>query len=408
MRATSAVLLEVLRVQLWVVPAIAALLAAALAVVLAWLDGATGSLGLPLEIDADSARAVLSAISGAMISFTALVFSVTMLVLQTASTQLSPRVVRTFLRDRFNQVVMGLFVATFVFSLLMSTAVSDAHVPQLGVLVAVGLVLVAVMAFVVYIDHMAHDIRPTSVIESITDETRVVIERVYPEGTEVAPVEQYAAVSESDADGLEVTWSGAAGYVQAFDPKGLLAFAAEHDGMVELHVGIGEFLVTGRPLLTARGRQASSTTAREAGLEDRVHVGPERTMAEDPEFGFRQLVDVALRALSPSLNDPSTASQVVNRLHELLLALQPRDIPSPVVLREGSAPPVIVPAPDWDAYVHLATSEIGAACRTLPQVRRQVAEMIGSLLREATPEQQPALRRAQAELEGVDSAQGQR
>ena len=182
MRASSAVLLEILRVQLWVVPAIAALLAAAFAVLLAGFDSATGSLGLPLDIDADSARAVLSAISGAMISFTALVFSVTMLVLQTASTQLSPRVVRTFLRDRFNQVVMGLFVATFVFSLLMSTAVSEAHVPQLGVLAAVGLVLVAVMAFVVYIDHMAHDIRPTSVIESITDETRAVIERVYPEG----------------------------------------------------------------------------------------------------------------------------------------------------------------------------------------------------------------------------------
>ena len=196
--------------QLWVVPAIAALLAAACAVLLAGFDRATGSLGLPLDIDADSARAVLSAISGAMISFTALVFSVTMLVLQTASTQLSRRVVRTFLRDRFNQVVMGLFVATFVFSLLMSTAVSEAHVPQLGVLVAVGLVLVAVMAFVVYIDHMAHDIRPTSVIVSITGETRAVIERVYPEGAEVAPVEANAAGSESDADGLEVTWSGPA------------------------------------------------------------------------------------------------------------------------------------------------------------------------------------------------------
>lgn len=404
MRASSAVLLEILRVQLWVVPAIAALLAAAFAVLLAGFDSATGSLGLPLDIDAGSARAVLSAISGAMISFTALVFSVTMLVLQTASTQLSPRVVRTFLRDRFNQVVMGLFVATFVFSLLMSTAVSEAHVPQLGVLAAVGLVLVAVMAFVVYIDHMAHDIRPTSVIESITNETRAVIERVYPEGAQVAPVEPNTTGSESDADGLEVTWSGPAGYVQAFDQKALLAFADEHGGAVELHTGIGGFLVTGRPLLTARGRQGHSTTAAEAGLEDGVAVGPERTMTEDPEFGFRQLVDVALRALSPSLNDPSTASQVVNRLHELLLALQPRDIPSPVVLGEGSAPPVIVPAPDWDAYVHLATSEIGAACRTLPQVRRQVAEMIESLMHEATPEQRPALRRAQAELEGLDSA----
>ncbi len=295
-------------------------------------------------------------------------------------------------------------MATFVFSLLMSTTVSDAHVPQLGVIVAVGLVLIAVLAFVVYIDHMAHDIRPTSVIESIAAETSTVIARVYPEGTKAAPVEPGLLRAPPEAAGLEVTWSGGAGYVQALDHEGLLDFASKQRGPVRLHVGVGAFLAGGRPLLTVRGVEASSTTAEEAGLAASVRVGPERTMTEDPEFGFRQLVDVALRALSPSLNDPSTASQVVDRLHQLLLELQPRDIPSPVVLREGSAPAVIVPAPDWDTYVHLATSEIADACRTLPRVRRHVAEMVESLLRDATAERAPALRRARAELGGPDSA----
>ncbi len=396
MRATSAVLLEVLRTQIWVVPSIAALLAAASAVVLIWFDGATGSLGLPQAIGADSARAVLSAISGAMISFTALVFSITMLVLQSASTQLSPRVVRTFLRDRFNQGVLGLFVATFVFSLLVLTSVTVDQVPRLGVLAAVGLVLVAVLAFVAYIDHMAKSIRPTSVIESISAETRAVIEHVYPDRTEDAPEGPIEVTDKARAEALEVVWSGDSGYVQAFDREGLLEFAREQGAAVELQVGIGSFLVRGQPLLSVPGRGADAKAAAELGLQERFRLGPERTMAEDPEFGFRQLVDVALRALSPSLNDPSTAAQVIDRLHELLRELQPRDIASPLVLRDGQAPSVTIPAPDWDAYVELATSEIAAASLTLPQVRRHLHAALDTLLSDAPADRQAALRRARA------------
>jgi len=399
MRATSAVLLELLRTQVWVVPSIAALLAAASAVVLVWFDAATGSLGLPVAIDADSARAVLSAISGAMISFTALVFSITMLVLQSASTQLSPRVMRTFLRDRFNQGVLGLFVATFVFSLLVLTFVTVEQVPRLGVLVAVGLVLLAVLAFVTYIDHMAKSIRPTSVIESISVETRSVIEHVYPDRIEDAAEGTVEVADDARAEALEVVWSGGPGYVQSFDRAGLLEFAGEQGAAVELKVGIGSFLVRGQPLLSVLGRGSDSMTAAELGLGEQFRLGPERTMAEDPEFGFRQLVDVALRALSPSLNDPSTASQVIDRLHELLRELQPRDIASPLVLREGQGPSVTIPAPDWDTYVRLATSEIGAASRTMPQVRRHLSAVLDSLLPDATAERQAALRRAQAGLD---------
>jgi uncharacterized membrane protein len=400
MRDISAVLLEVLRAKLWVVPSIAALVAAVLALVVVQLDRASGSLGLPLTIGADSARAVLSAISGAMISFTALVFSITMLVLQAVSTQLSPRVVRTFLRDRFNQVVLGLFVATFVFSLLVLSAIGSQGVPTLGVVVAVGLVLVSVMAFVAYIDHMAHDIQPTSVIESIAVETISVIERVYPDTA--TPATGGGPPRDRLGEGLVVTWSGAAGYVQAYDRDGLLAFAQDQGSAVELQVGTGDFLVSGQPWLVVPGRPSGTSEAAAWDLADHVQLGPERTMTEDPEFGFRQLVDVALRALSPSLNDASTAAQVIDRLHELLGALEPRDIPSPLVWQEGSAPPVIVPAPDWDTYVHLATSEIGEASRTLPRVRRHLHGVLGSLLDVAAPERRPALRRAQAEFEELD------
>lgn len=399
MRASRAVLLEILRLQLWVVPTIAALLAAAFAAVLVWVDDATGSLGLPLSIDAASARAVLSAISGAMISFTALVFTVTMLVLQTAATQLSPRVTRTFLRDRFNQSVLGLFVATFVFSLLVLVTVSDSHVPALAVVAAVGFVLVAILAFVAYLDHMAHDIRPTSVIDSIASETRAVVAETYPEtvdGGQQGPSQQSPSMPPG---GQVVTWSGASGYVQGFDRDGLERFAQRAGTPLELTVGTGDFLVHGRPLLSLPHGAGATVAAAADELESCVRVGAERTMAADPEFGFRQLVDVALRALSPSLNDPSTAIQVVDRLDELLVELTGRNIPAPLVLTAKSGPVAIVPAPDWDAFVDLATSEIGHACRGMPQVRLHLRGVVETHLREAPSARQPALRRALAALE---------
>jgi uncharacterized membrane protein len=406
MRATHFVLLEVLRARLWVIPSLAALLAAFAALLSLWMDQATDSLGLGLPIGADSARALLSTISGAMISFTALVFSITMLVLQAASTQLSPRVIRTFLRDRFNQVVLGLFVATFVFALLVLAAVGDDDVPQLSVISTIGLVLVAVLAFAAYIDHMAHDIRPTSVITSIAAEARAVIEDLYPDAAAEAP-RTSPQPADDESEDTTVTWSGSAGYVQSLDRERLLAFVEEQRADVVLRVGAGGFLVHGQPLLVVR-KPGDATSAAEAGLESMVRVGPERTMSEDPEFGLRLLVDVALRALSPSLNDPSTANQAIDRLHELLALLRGREITSPLVLTAGQGARAHLPTPDWDDYVRLATSEIGLACRTVPQVRRHLREMIESLQRDAAAPRQPALRRAQAELESAPTTEAAR
>ncbi len=413
MRPTHSVLLEVLRARLWVIPSLAALLAGLAALLLVSLDQAIASLGLPLDIDPHSARAVLSTISGAMISFTALVFSITMLVLQSASSQLSPRVVRTFLRDRYNQVVLGLFVATFVFSLLVLASVGDGDVPRLSVAVAVGLVLVSVLAFVSYIDHMAHDIRPSSVTESIAVEALAVIGEIYPDGAEVPETDDTTSeavarrTTDKESESFVVTWSSPAGYIQSFDREQLLAYADREGADIELQVGSGDFLVHGRPLLSVH-KSGSTIAASDIGLTRVVRLGPERTMSEDPEFGFRLLVDVALRALSPSLNDPSTAILAIDRLHELLSSLMDREIPSPLILRTEAGTGVSVPTPDWEAYVMLATAELGLASRPMPQVRRHLLAMIDSLLRDAVAPRQPVLRRAKTELEADPTTEAAR
>lgn len=404
------VLPEILRVQLWLVPSIAALLAAMAALVMMWIDAHVDALGLPIDVGSASARAVLTSISGAMISFTALVFSVTMLVLQLASAQLSPRVTRSFLRDRFNQSVLGLFVATFVYSLLLLASVTPESVPQLGVLGAIGLVLSAVLAFVVYIDHMAQSIRPTSIMDAIADETRSTIDHLYPSVDDASDLTASSqareaasrAVSPKGKNDSFVAWSDASGYIQAIDEGSLLKFAERQAADVELQVGVGHFLAPGIELLRLRDGASRSMTTSEADLDDCFHLGPERTMSKDPEFGFRQLVDVALRALSPSLNDPTTANQVIDRLHELLRHLQTRRITSPRIVEHDDGRTVVIPGPSWDSFLEMCVEEIGAACRSMPAVVSHL-RMVLEDLRDAAPAAQAAsVSHALATLDGHD------
>ena len=196
-----------------------------------------------------------------------------------------------------------------------------------------------------------------------------------------------------------MTWSGPTGYIQSIDEDQLLAYVVEQGRDGRLRCAVGHFLLHGAALLEIPAADRETMDANEAGLSDVLRTGAERTMSEDPTFGFRQLVDVALRALSPSLNDSSTAGQAIDRLHELLRQLQACAITSPRTVRAGEGPSLEIPAPDWSAYVHLAVAEITEACRSLPRVTAQLREMLGDLLEHATEEQRPALKTALASLE---------
>lgn len=405
MRGSLSVFTEILRLQIWVVPALSAILAGVAALSVVWLEDATTSLGLAIDIEPVSARALLSAVSSAMISFTGLVFTVTMLVLQLASSQLSPRVMRTFLRDRFNQSVLGLFVATFIFSLLMLASVKDDFVPQLGVIASIGLVLAAVLAFVAYIDHMAHAIRPTSVIGAIAAETRDAIDRNYAalDDAEEGPQDQPEPGDDAET-GRAVRWARASGYIQAIDEERLLQHAAGQGRRVRLLAGIGDYIVRGAPIFTVHDGEGVADTVVSEGLADAIRVGPERTMSQDPGFGFRQLVDVALRALSPSLNDPTTANQVIDQLHDLLRHLLTREVSAPRRVRNEAGASIVIPAPDWDAFVVSAVDEIHHASASMPQVRAHLRAMLASLTDDASGGRQPAVRRALARFDGVSAS----
>jgi uncharacterized membrane protein len=398
---------EWLRLRLWFVPALLTLGAGLLAVVLVALDQQLaedpGWLGFAFGGTAEGAQNVLSVIATSMLTFTGLVFSITMLVLQAASSQLSPRVMRTFLRDRGNQVVLGLFVATFVYTLLVLHEVrapsepGGGFVPSLSILVAFVLLLGSVGAFIWYIDHMAHAIRASTVIASVWAETTAAIDRLYPEPIG-AEAETQAEPWQRHGEPDHVVVSPGAGTLVGIDEERLVSAASQADRLLELLPSVGEFVPEGAPLARLWG------TWDEAAVDDvrgAVGIGSERTLKQDAAFGLRQLVDIALRALSPGINDPSTAVLALDRLHDLLRRLAVRRFPSRERAVDGTVR-LVLSRPGWDDYVRLAVDEIRQAGDGQIQVDRRLRSMLEDL-RSIAPEGRLAvLRQERGRLDPSD------
>ena len=361
--------LDQLRSRMWFIPGVfvvGALLAALLVVPLDRLaDQALGGRlgGILFAGGPDSARLVLSTIAAAMLTFTGLVYSVTMLVLQLASSPLSPRVMRTFLRDRVNQGVLGLFIATFLYALLVLREIRSppndaAFVPAIAVTLVYLLLVASVASFVFYIHHMAEAIRAAHVLRSVADETRGAINRLYPEGIGEEPTRPVPVLATRPPDTV-VDLERGPGVIIGIDGEALVRFAEDHCVTAELPYMIGDFVSTGAPLVriwrkpsTPQGELPTGTLSRA------IQIGGERTMTQDVAFGLRQIVDIAERALSMGTNDPTTAVQALDELHDLLRRLARREFPSPIRLADDGSPLLRLPRPDWPDYVALALDEI--------------------------------------------------
>jgi uncharacterized membrane protein len=359
------------------------------------------SLSLPFLFAGgpEGARSLLSSIITSMISFTGLVFSITIVVLQLTSTQFSPRVLRTFMRDRSNQLTLGTFVATFVYALVVlrsvrGTAGNDPFVPQLAVTLAFVFVMASVVVFLGYIHHIAQSIRVATIIGNIGDETRKLLERRHPaDATGAEPAAQPNETQHRIA-------ADHPGVVQQVDDDILRRLAEKHSVSITLMRAVGEFVPAGAPLLTIHGDDVPDP----GKLQAAVTLGRERSMDEDVGFGLRQLVDIAERALSPGVNDPTTAVQVIDQLHDLLRRLATRVLPPRQILDQTGRPLVQIPQPTFADYLHLAVNEIRHWATDDERIQRRLRIMLDDLHEAALEDYKRAITRLAASFRSPEVA----
>ena len=376
--------LKALADRFWAVPMLFAVAASLLALGMTAIDESLDtSLRLPFLFAGgpEGARALLAAIITSMISFTALVFSITIVVLQLTSSQFSPRVLRSFLKDRFNQVALGVFVATFAYALVVlrgvrGTVQVDPFVPQVGVTGAFVLVLISVLVFLTYIHHIAQSIRAATILASIAEDTRDLLdERVPQDSRPEAELPLPQGLRRSIA-------APGHGVVQWVDDDAL-ADAAQGEGVtIELLRAVGEFVPSGAALAVVHGDAPFDDDT----LHAAVHLGRERSMDQDIGFGLRQLVDIAERALSPGVNDPTTAIQAIDHLHDIVRRLATRAIPPRQRVTDDGQVLLSVPQPRFCDYLTLAFDEVVRWGEDSPRIQRRVQVALLDIQDVARPE----------------------
>src|SRR6201995_3604844 len=346
-------LLEYVRASLWVLPALS--VAAALAVGAA-LSAVKVGVHSPLAFQGtpDDARDLLIGISGTMVTVIALLLGLAVVALQLSSTQFSPRLLRNFLRDRPNQVVLSAFVATFAYSAagLYTVGVSGgnrtAAFPRLAVSGAIVLLFASLGLLVFFADHLLHSIQVDAIMETVQRNTLAVIEDGLLTGGQQAP--------EPPAWAVPVP-SRHSGYVRAVRPECLPPRPPRHGVSLRLRPRVGEHVVAGTTLAwiwrDSPADPAPDPAAFARILDSGVRIGFERTLEQDAAFGIRQLVDVACKALSPAVNDPYTAVQAVQHLEVICCAMAVRPLGDDVAGGPASGVAVVMTGRRFGEYIEL-------------------------------------------------------
>ena len=391
MRTRLSALLERLRTGFWAVPTLFVLVATALALGLVRLDRAiSDGFGgrITFGAGADGAREVLSAITTSMITFTGLVFSITIVVLSLTSSQYSPRVLRTFLRDRQTQVALGVFIGTFVYAVLVLRTVSglddDTFVPAVATTFGVALLLASVGSFVSYIHHVTTMIQASSILASISRETRMALERELPTGLPETP-----AVVRPQGVPVAQLPAPRSGVLADLDVAAVVGHARRADVVLVSRLHYGAFVPEGAPLVEVHRGDATALDAESVARG--FHLTQERTMQRDVAFGFRQLADIAAKALSPGVNDPTTAVQALDGLHDLLRRLATRSLPTGVHADDEGQIRLYLPAPRFEDFLALALDEAEQYGAQSIQVQQRITALLDDLHAAALPEHRPAV-----------------
>ena len=307
---------QYLKGSLWFLPLVGGIVGAVLGAVEAPLSG---SVGVPtyLEYSSSTASTLLSAVVGSTAALTGFVVTVSVLVVQMATNTFSARYMRLWYRDRILHVLLAMLVGTFTFSFTLLAGVEDGSVPNLGI-TATGVLMAADMfVFLFFLDRCIHRLRPVAVAALVAEAGRRAFESVIRAASGPDAPEIVSGPLEISGHPTMVVRSRRPGSIQAIHASGLVQFARQHRCTLVLNHVVGDFFPAGAAVIQVYGGETAGRRA-----EQRLHgmfvLGVERTIEQDPAFAVRIMVDVAIKALSPAVNDPTTAVQVINHLGDLL------------------------------------------------------------------------------------------
>jgi uncharacterized membrane protein len=400
-----------LRTSFWFLPVILMTLGAVLAVLAAQVEGQempSPLAGVLFGGEPDAGRDVLTTLLAAMVTMTSLVFSITMVVLTLAASQFGPRLIRNFMRDWKSQVVLGTFAATIIVCLLTLAMLDPRQFGRgghVGVTLTIALALLNVVLLVLYHHLLARSIMSETVIRRVGAELDALIRSLGPAGTAQEDPEE-AKDPEMERSALRIG-PGASGYVQAVEFDSIVAAAKDADAVVGLYFRAGDYVIADGPGIAVFPAD-SATAALCRTVRQALSIGAHRTPVQDVEFSIRHLVEIALRALSPSLNDPYTAISVIDQLSASLAMLMGRAMPPGVYRDAEGAVRVLCRTSDHAAMIGVALNQIRQASEDKPIVLLHLLQAIGRLAPHARTASQSAALDAHLELVRAAAERGVR
>ncbi len=386
----------------WFLPTLIAGLIAALGLTLLYIDWTGNAPGVwwLYTGGADGARSMLSTVAGAMATISGTAFSITIVALQLAASNFGPRLLRNFMHDIGNQVVLGTFIGTFLYCLLVLRNIRgenfDKFVPQLSITVGMGLAIFSILVLIYFIHHASTIIQASSVISNVSSELEHTIDRLFPQqigyGLQETQhqTEEISTQVEQRSAPIKATQKG---YLQLIDDEKLMKIACRANVLLHLKTQPGSYLIKGSTLALVYPQEHISPKLAKQ-INDAFIVGQERTEKQDIAFPIEQLVEIAVRALSPGINDPFTAIRCIDRLGAGLSLLARRDFPSPYRYDKHHKLRVIAESVMFEFLVDRAFNQIRQYGQSDSTVMMQLLDAI-TLVATYTeaPNQQAVLRR---------------
>ncbi len=367
------------RSSFWLPPVVAIIAALSFAPLLRWLDGRMA--WTLMDFTPDGARAVLSALASSMFTFIVFLVSTLLVVMQLASGQLTPRIIALVFRQPMVKNSLAAYTFSFAYTLAALGRIETAKVPQLSVAMAVVMNVSNLALFFYFAHWIGRVLRPITILTRIGDRCRGIVEQIYPRHFEV-PQRSLAATLQKDGH-RTLEYSGDSGVLLEFGAAELTTVARLANCTIELVHRVGDFVGRGDTLFKIYPPHAA---VEDAALCQMVAIGPERTLKQDPAFALRIMVDIALKALSPAINDPTTAVVAIDQIHRLLRHIGKRALDSGEIRDDDGRLLLSYSTLDWNDYVQLAVSEIRLAGAQSLQVARRLYAMLDHLI-DDLPEQ---------------------